>query len=251
MINSLVKVGIICPCNIEYQSCKEILNLHNETELAGRLISSRKEKDVEVIAVQAGPGKIQCASATQLIIDKFNPNFVFDVGASGSLSDEVNLYNIVCAEHSYEYDVCLSDELAKIPDDLKTRTVLNKVSSKEVLKEFSNWTKENMGTIIKVGNIASGEKNVDNKELRQELHNKLGAIACNWETSAVLKTAQLNGIKSFSFRVITDNANEEMEDNLNANWGKVLEIMFKALNKFIFEGWVNKILFYHTADKSE
>jgi hypothetical protein len=45
MINSLVKVGIICPCDIEYQSCKEILNLHNETELAGRLISSRKEKD--------------------------------------------------------------------------------------------------------------------------------------------------------------------------------------------------------------
>ena len=59
--------------------------------------------------------------------------------------------------------------------------------------------------------------------------------------SRVLKTAQLNGIKSFSFRVITDNANEEMEDNLNANWGKALEIMFKALNKFIFEGWVNKI----------
>jgi len=87
MINSLVKVGIICPCSIEYQNCKEILNLHNETELAGRLISSRREKDIEVIAVQAGPGKIQCASATQLIIDRFEPDFIFDVGASGSLSD--------------------------------------------------------------------------------------------------------------------------------------------------------------------
>jgi len=98
-----------------------------------------------------------------------------------------------------------------------------------------------MGTIIKVGNIASGEKNVENKELRQKLHNKLDAIACNWETSAVLKTAQLNGIKSFSFRVITDNSDEEMKDNLNTNWKKALEIMFTVLNKFIFEGWVNKI----------
>ena len=60
------------------------------------------------------------------------------------------------------------------------------------------------------------------------------AWACNWETSAVLKTAQLNGIKSFSFRVITDNAGEEMKDNLNANWKKALEIMFTALNKFIY-----------------
>ena len=241
MINSLVKVGIICPCNIEYQSCKEILNLHNETELAGRLISLRKEKDVEVIAVQAGPGKIQCASATQLIIDKFNLNFVFDVGASGSLSDDVNLHDIVCGEYSFEYDVCSNKDFENIPEDLKTSTALNKISSKEALKEFSNWAKENMGIIIKVGNIASGEKNVDNKEIRQELHNKLGAVACNWETSAVLKTAQLNGIKSFSFRVITDNAGEEMKDNLNANWKKALKIMFTALNKFIFEGWVNKI----------
>jgi len=241
MINSLVRIGIICPCDIEYQSCKEILKLHNETELAGRLISSRREKDVEVIAIKAGSGKIQCASATQLIIDKFEPYFVFDIGASGSLSVDVNLYDIICGKHSFEYDVCPTDKLAKMPDDLKTSTVLNKVFSKEVLKEFSNWAKINMGTIIKVGNIASGEKDVDNKELRQELHHKLGAIACNWETSAVLKTAQLNEIKSFSFRVITDNADEEMKDNLNASWKKALEIMFKALNKFIFEGWVNKI----------
>jgi len=241
MIDSVVKVGIICPCDIEYQSCKEILNLHNETELAGRLISSRKEKDVEVIAVQAGPGKIQCASATQLIIDKFEPDFIFDVGASGSLLEKLNINDIVCGEYSFEYDVCPGDDLTKMPDDLKTSTVLNEVSSKKVLKEFSNWARENMGTIIKVGNTASGEKDVNNKELRQELHHKLGTIACNWETSSVLKTAQLNGIKSFSFRVITDNADEEMEDNLNANWEKALEIMYKALNKFIFKGWVNKI----------
>jgi len=84
MINSLVKVGIICPCKDEYQSCKKILKLNNETELAGRLISSRREKDVEVIAIEAGAGKIHCASATQLIIDKFQPDFIFDIGAAGS-----------------------------------------------------------------------------------------------------------------------------------------------------------------------
>jgi nucleoside phosphorylase len=241
MINSLVKVGIICPCDIEYQSCKNILKLHNETELASRLISSRKEKDVEVIAIQAGPGKIQCASATQLIIDKLEPDFIFDVGASGSLSEKLSINDIVCGEYSFEYDVCPGDDLTKIIDELKTSTVLNKVSSKEVLKEFSNWARETMGTTIKVGNIASGEKDVNNKELRQELNHKLGAIACNWETSSVLKTAQLNGIKSFSFRVITDNADEKIDDDYNANNVKALEVMFPVLNKFIFEGWINKI----------
>ena len=241
MINSLIKVGIICPCKEEYQSCKKILKLHNENKLAGRTISSRRDKDVEVIAIQAGAGKIHCASATQLIIDKFQPAFIFDVGAAGSLSDKLSINDIVCAEYSFEYDVCPDDDLTKIPDDLKTSTVLNEISSKEVLKEFSNWVEKNMGPIIKIGNIASGEKDVDSKELRQELHEKLNAIACNWETSSVLKAAQLNGIKSFSFRVITDNADEDMDVNYNANNKKALEIMFPVLNEFLFEGWITKI----------
>lgn len=241
MINPLVKVGIICPCKDEYQNCKKILNLNNETELAGRTVSSRRDKDVEVVAIQAGAGKIHCASATQLIIDKFQPDFIFDVGAAGSLSEKLSINDIVCSEYSFEYDVCPDDDLTKIPDDLKTSTVLNEISSKEVLKEFSNWVEKNMGTIIKIGNIASGERDVNSKELRRELHEKLNAIACNWETSSVLKAAQLNGIKSFSFRVITDNADEDMNDDYNANNIKALEIMFPILNEFLFEGWINKI----------
>jgi len=241
MINSLLKVGIICPCDIEYAKCKELLELQNETELAGRLISLRKEKDIEVIAIKAGVGKIYCASATQLIIDKFQPDFIFDIGAAGSLSEKLSINDIVCGEYSFEYDVCTNEELLKIPNNFITSTVLNKAYPKAILRDFSNRVKETMGIKIKIGNIASGEKDVDNKELRQELHEKLNAMACNWETSSVLKTAQLNGIKSFSFRVITDNADEDMNDDYNANNIKALEVMFPILNKLIFEGWIKRI----------
>ena len=143
MSNSLLKVGIVSPCDIEYAKCKGILKLSNESELAGRFISSRKEKDIEVIAVKAGAGKICCASATQLIIDKFQPDFIFDIGAAGSLSEKLSINDIVCCEYSFEYDVCTSEELAKRPDDVKTWTVLiSKVSSQEIIKEFSKWNKK-------------------------------------------------------------------------------------------------------------
>ena len=241
MINSEIKVGIICPGLDEYKICKKILKLDKETEIAGRLISSRREKDIEIIAVKAGEGKICCASATQLIIDKYQPDFIFDIGASGSLTEKININDIVCCENSFEYNVDTGEELVKTPDDFITSTVFNKKSSKEVLMEFSNWIKETMGTIIKVGNIASGEKDVDNKELSQKLHEKFNAIACNWETSSILKTAQLNETRSFSFRVITDNADEDMIKHYNSNRKKALEIMFPVLNIFIFEGWINKI----------
>ena len=241
MINSKIQIGIICPCDIEYAKCKGILKLSNESELSGRLISSRKEKNIEVIAVKAGVGKICCASAAQLIIDKFQPDYIFDIGAAGSLSEKLSINDIVCGEYSFEYDVCTKAKLLKMPDNFITNTVLSKAYPKAILREFSNWVKETRGIKIKIGNIASGEKDVDNKELRQELSEKINAIACNWETSSVLKTAQLNGIKSFSFRVITDNADEKMDDDYNANNVKALEVLFPVLNEFIFEGWINKI----------
>ncbi len=240
MNNTLLKIGIICPGDDEYLSCKKILKLDHEAELAGRLISSRKEKDIEVIVVKAGEGKICCASAAQLIIDKYQPDFIFDIGASGSLSDKLSINDIVCCENSFEYNADTGEELVKTPDDFKTWTVLKKDFYKEELKEFSNWVRKNMGAIIKVGDIASGEKDVDNKVLNQKLHEKFNAIACNWETSSVLKVAQLNKVKSLSFRVITDNADEHMNDAFNTNSKKALEIMFPVLNEFIFEGWINK-----------
>ena len=241
MINSEIKVGIICPGLDEYKICRKILKLDKETEIAGRLISSRRDKDIEVIAIKAGEGRICCASATQLIIDRYQSDFIFDVGTSGSLTREININDIVCCKESFEYNVDTSKELFKTPTDYKTYTVFNKKSSKEVLMEFSNWVKETMGTIIKVDNIASGEKDVDDKELSQKLHERFNAIACNWETSSVLKTAQLNRVKSLSFRVITDYADEHMLKAYISNRKKALEVMFPVLNIFIFEGWINKI----------
>jgi len=240
MIQSLLKVGIICPGDDEYLLCKKILKLINKIELAGRAITSRRDKDIEVIAIKAGEGRICCASATQLIIDKYQPDFIFDIGASGALTKEISIDDIVCCEKSFEYNVDIGEELVRTPDDFITSTVFNKETSRKALMKFSNYVKETMGTTLKAGNIASGEKDVDNKELSQKLHEKFNAIACNWETSSVLKTAQLNGVKSLSFRVITDNADESMDNDYNKNNIKALEVMFPVLNEFIFEGWIKR-----------
>jgi len=46
--NSKTKVGIICPLDDEYNACKEILGLKNESEVSGRIVSERKEADTGV-----------------------------------------------------------------------------------------------------------------------------------------------------------------------------------------------------------
>ena len=95
---------------------------------------------------------------------------------------------------------------------------------------------------IKFGNIASGEKTVKDKMTRDKLHSLLNAHACDWETSSVIKTANLNDIKALSIRVITDNADEKMEKDFYENWGNALEKLYTVLNKMFEESLLNDLV---------
>jgi adenosylhomocysteine nucleosidase len=239
--NTEIKVGIICPLDVEYDACKEILGLKNESELSGRIVSGEKENNAEVYAVKAGVGKINCSSATQLVIDRFHTDFVIDAGVAGSLAEDVSINDIICAEHCYEYEPCSGRELGKIPSgDDESCTVISDPFYKKSFLEFSKHIQDTMAINIGIGNVVCREKDVKTQQLRQELHENFNGLICNWETSAVLSVANLNKVKAFSFRVISDLADEDMEDSFENNCNSALQKMFPVLKEFIFGGWIQK-----------
>ncbi len=244
MKGSQLTLGIICPVPIEYKACRDVLKLSGEKRLMGRLASSKLDKRLEIIAVQAGPGKIRCASATQLVIDRYTPDVIMDVGGAGSLSPEISFFDVICAEKAYEYDICPVEEFSRYADDLMTHTILNDLTEegRKVFRQFSSHIKNKISLNLKTGDIACGERNVDNKILRDKLHDLFNASACNWETSAVLKTAQLSGVKALSFRVITDEASEDMEKELAANWRNALLKLYAVLDDLLTHGWLFRLL---------
>lgn len=235
-MKSLFRIAIICPCKIEYDKCKLILNLTNESNLNGRTICLKKYNSYEIVAIFAGPGKIQCASATQLIIDKFTPDLVIDVGGSGSLINEFNYNDIIIAKEIYEFDICELEDFGKLKHELTSKTIFNDISDeniaylKMIIKEIENL----VNVKVKFGNIASGEKTIKDREIRDKICSLLKAHACNWETSSIIKTANLNEVMGMSIRVITDNADDKMEKDFYNNWGNALEKLFSVLN-FLFE----------------
>ena len=48
MNNQKIKIVIICPLDDDYDASKELLGLHNESEVSGRIVSERKEADTGV-----------------------------------------------------------------------------------------------------------------------------------------------------------------------------------------------------------
>jgi adenosylhomocysteine nucleosidase len=195
--------------------------------------------------VHAGPGKILCASATQLVIEQLAPQLVIDAGAAGSLSSELPIGSIVCVERSYEYDVCELGRFAGQRDELTAATLLVDMAGRDpgmVTGLLQDLSRAVPGTVVRLGDVASGERNVADPETRNALHDALGALICNWESSAVLRTARASGIGCLSFRAVSDSAGETAAADFRANLDAALEGLTRLLAFFVEQGWPERLL---------
>lgn len=239
-----LRVVIVCPCAKEYHACIAALGLSAEAVIAGKPVSSVSASGLTVFAVQAGAGKINCASTTQLIIDRFHPSLIVDAGAAGSLSDGVAINDVICVRRSFEYDVVPLHEFRKLAVELTSSTVVQELCEEHLalLQQYGETLLGKTSARFVIGDIASGEQNVKDDAMRRQLSEMLGAIACNWETSATLRTVQMNGLPSLGFRVITDNADKNMARDFHKNLGNALQVLFTFLGQFLFEGWMMQVL---------
>lgn len=219
-------IGLVCPTVEEYNACVDVLGLTPD-------INTHFLKDIstgtlgksKVIAINSGPGKIQSASSTQYLISTFKPDLVLDVGASGSLTNELNIYDIVCGVKIFESDICSLEEFSRYADELTSETHIAHESYGDIKKDIEDISNQ-LKVTVKFGNIIGGEKTIKDREDRNRYNEAFNAIACNWESSAIIKTAYFNGVDCLSFRVISDNADGDMRENYVNNLNKALNTLF-------------------------
>jgi adenosylhomocysteine nucleosidase len=244
MITEKSKIAVVCASTEEYLRCKANFKPQKEIELNARRVCIWANETLDVSIIHAGPGKIQCASATQLLIDKITPEIIIETGAAGSLNPANKIGTVVCIQNCFEYDVCEIEHFDRLAQDLTTTTLAaNPVGPiREALTEFSRIA---VGTSIVpsiiFGDIASGEMNVKDAVIRDQLRTAFNAVVCSWETAAVLKTASLNGVACLSFRAVTDNADENAASDYKTNLHNSLDGLMHLLKEFFCAGWATKI----------
>lgn len=246
---------MVCPTPIEYSICCKGLQLDEERYLADRLCAFRSEKGLAVAAIQAGPGKRPCISAAQLLVEQNYGDVIIDTGTAGALNPELAVGDIVCGDHVYDYDNFGGQNFSSSSGERIALTLLTELTAKgrELLTAFiSQIESESKGRFF-IGGIAGGEKDVNNSNLRNEIFTATHALACTWESFAVIKTADRNGAYGFSLRVISDLASEGMEEEYKKNCEKVLNLIMPVLEKFLFEKWLSRLLNFlnkKSADKA-
>ena len=220
---------------------EEVASLIDEMEVKSKIA---KEKMVfysgtiygkEVVIVTSGIGKVNAAVCTQILADKFDVDYIINVGIAGGVGEEIYPGDIVIANNLVQHDVDTSafgEKLGQIPRmdayDFKCSEFL--ISHGRVACS----SLEGINTFV--GRVVSGDQFIANSEKIKWLSKEFNALACEMEGASIAHVAYLNDIPFLIIRSISDNANngahmdyEKFKPIAVKNSNTILRSMLKSM----------------------
>ncbi len=210
------RIALIAALRHELQPLLASGNWRQE-KVAGRNFYRRSFLGKEVVATTSGLGKVMAAATTQLLIDRFQADLVFNFGSCGALNPELAVGDLVLASQVIEYD--FTSEHKAVPTTDCDAFLLS-----ELVHCFPD---------LKVGPLASADRNADTVEIRESLFTRYQAIAADWEGASIVRVARRMGIPALVLRGVTDIGDDDLTTEYESNYQMVLPQVAKAAEKMI------------------
>ena len=199
-----VKIGVIGAMNEEVASLKEAMDITNTETIADMEFCEGKLNDKDVVVVQCGMGKVNAGLCAQTLIREFNVNYIINTGVAGSLSNELDIKDMVVSTEAVQHDFDVSPigfEKGEIP-----YTGLNAFPADETLRKLAVETINEIAPDCKVleGRICSGDQFVYTSEQKENIINQFGGLCCEMEGGSIAQTCYLNHVPYVIIRAISD-----------------------------------------------
>ena len=151
--------------------------------------------------MQSGMGKVRAASMCQMIIDTYQVDTFFEFGFAGGLVDTLNIGDIVVITGVSEHDVPNRPEIQREQETWRTRLFHASASS---ISRFAASLLMNPDVTITKSAVICGDMDIYDREVRDKIAKESGAVAVNWESSAIVDVCAINNVKYVGVRIISD-----------------------------------------------
>ena len=98
------KIGIVIAMEEEFQAIENKIKEIKIHEEKGLKFFEGKIGDKECVIVKSGVGKVNAARTTQVMIDNFDIEYIINMGASGSIANDLNIGDIVIGKYVVQHD---------------------------------------------------------------------------------------------------------------------------------------------------
>ena len=201
-------VGIITAMTEELDAVKKIMNEEKDYKtINGIEVVIGKIQSTPCVVTICGAGKVNAARITQLLIDKFDIDYIINVGVAGSLSYRLKIGDIVIGKKVVQHDfdiTAFGHSKGYIPG------VGNEVrSDRELVEKFQTAIDNIEKRIynIELGTIATGDIFVTDVAMKDKIASKFRAICVEMEAGAIAQICKLGNVPFIIIRSISDTPN--------------------------------------------
>ena len=224
-----MRVGIVIAVKKELES---FLNSDYHVDV---LIDNKRDVfrtiigDKEVYAIKSGAGQIDAASATQLLITKYDVDVVLNFGVAGAIVRGLQVQDLFVVNKAcnYDFDTSEVDEIGKHQYEEFTDMYI------PLDNTLINLTKS-LCPDIKDAYVASGDKFIAFKKEKDDLSNDTLCNICDMEIAAIARTCFLNEVKCLSIKCISDSyegSGTEYRENVSKSSDKAFKLMIEIIKQ--------------------
>lgn len=207
-------VGIIGAMAVEVQALLAGMEGVSVEEVAGLAFHSGTLEGVPCVVAECGPGKVNAAVCAQIMVLRYSPRLVINVGIAGGVGKDVHIGDLVVAAACVQYDF----DTTAMGDPLGTLFIRHYGGDNEDICLLP-CCEEAAGVLLKeaeavyggahFGVICTGDVFVADPEKNRFLDEKFEARAVEMEGGAIAQVCYMNQVPCAVLRAISDGANDD------------------------------------------
>lgn len=212
-MNKFNSIGLVVAMAEEqkhlYGSLGEIVQIY---EFKNIKVTEFAYKNSKIFMADSGIGEISAALATQLLILKFGVQVIINFGVVGSLTRELGCKDIAYVNEivHYDFSLQLSDKNSFGKYPFQRDSFIFKAND-----EMLSLAKAVVGD-YKLARIVSGDKFIDDSNVKNWLINQFGGEICDMESAGICLTCRNHNIPFLMIKAVSDNADEEAAESFSA-----------------------------------
>lgn len=223
-------IGIIFAMQEELIELKKYLHINNEKKIYDLIFYEATLNNQNIILTESGIGKTNAARTTQILIDYYKPEAIFNIGVAGGIAKKLEVGDIIISTSlvQHDFDITAFDHpKGYIPNIGNTIPIDN---------NLLNTTKNILNTnnvAYKEGVMASGDIFCTKESMATKINTQFNALCVEMEGASIAQTAYLSKTPCLVIRSISDcpdnNNKVTYEEFLETSSNKVAKIMYTIL----------------------
>ena len=223
-------IGIIFAMQEELIELKNYLHINKEKKIYDLTFYEATLNNQNIILTESGIGKTNAARTTQILIDYYKPEAIFNIGVAGGIAKKLEVGDIIISTSlvQHDFDITAFDHpKGYIPNIGNTIPIDNNLlNTTKAILETNNIS-------YKEGVIASGDIFCTKESMATKINTQFNALCVEMEGASIAQTAHLSKTPCLVIRSISDcpdnNNKVTYEEFLETSSKRVAQIMYTIL----------------------